>query len=167
MWWGQLCLLDWPPHLIQTIKISLLSGFLTFPCSQVSIRFTWISVVITSDNLCYWQVVWSASHATDNIILSTTDKALCANIHTLHVIFFQGFSVSLYNDKSIGLWRRYIDITTTILDTIQHPVGKEQRSCNLNQIAHTGNTRKQPTWFWLIIWSVIPAWTSLPSGLVS
>jgi hypothetical protein len=32
--------------------------------------------------------------------------------------------------------------------------------------AHTGNARKQPTWFWQIIRSVNPAWTSLPSGLL-
>jgi hypothetical protein len=44
-------------------------------------------------------------------------------------------------------------------------VGMKQRSCRLNQIWHTGNTRNQPTCLCWTIRSVNQVWTSLPSGL--
>jgi hypothetical protein len=46
-------------------------------------------------------------------------------------------------------------------------VEKKQRSCRLNQTPPIANTSNPPPCLWQFIWSVNPAWMSLPSGLLS
>jgi hypothetical protein len=94
---------------------------------------------------------------------SRVRTVLTATVHVLQItvvtVFFLGRTYYVGTDFACVKFVRHN------LSQCHH--GKKQRSCRLNWILPTENTRNQTTWLWYLIQSVNPAWISLPSRLSS